>query len=134
MTTVGLPDIFTYRTIEPVSCLVAPSPCVYGSEGWGSNSFGRAQLRGPFRHFGSASACTLTRVGKKFAMVNRSPQADLYYVRRTPFGSSCGEAGFVPSDLMGRVASVKVSTCSPAASDEWASLFMALCLSIVFRA
>ena len=26
----------------------------------GSNPFGRAQLRGPFRHSGSASACTLT--------------------------------------------------------------------------
>ena len=53
---------------------------------------------------------------------------------RTPFGSSRGEAQFVPSDLMGRVASVKVSTCSPAASDEWASLYMALCLSIASRA
>jgi hypothetical protein len=55
-----------------------------------------------------------------------APQADLHYVGRTPFGSSCDEAKFVPSDLMGRVASVKVSTCSPAASDEWASLFMAI--------
>ena len=36
--------------------------------------------------------------------------------------------------LVGRVASVKVSTCSPAASDEWASLYMALCLSIASRA
>ena len=57
-----------------------------------------------------------------------------YYVGRTPFGSSRGEAQFVPSDLMGRVASVNVSTCSPAASDEWASLYMALCLSIASRA
>ena len=32
MTTVGLPDTSTYTTIEPVSCLVAPSACAYGSE------------------------------------------------------------------------------------------------------
>jgi hypothetical protein len=35
MTTVALPDASTYMTIELVSCLVAPSACVYGSEGWG---------------------------------------------------------------------------------------------------
>jgi hypothetical protein len=35
MTTVGLPDTFTYTTIELVSCLVVPSACGYGSEGEG---------------------------------------------------------------------------------------------------
>jgi hypothetical protein len=33
MTTVGLPDTFTYTTTELVSCLVEPSACAYGSEG-----------------------------------------------------------------------------------------------------
>jgi hypothetical protein len=33
MTTVGLPDTPTYTTIGPLSCLVAPSACAYGSEG-----------------------------------------------------------------------------------------------------
>src|ERR1700693_982964 len=31
MTTVGLPDTFTYTTTELVSCLVEPSACAYGS-------------------------------------------------------------------------------------------------------
>jgi len=38
MTTVGLPDNFTYTTTELVSCLVEPSACAYGSEGWGFES------------------------------------------------------------------------------------------------
>jgi len=42
MTTVGLPDTSTYRTIELVPCLVAESACAYGSEGQGFESFGRA--------------------------------------------------------------------------------------------
>jgi hypothetical protein len=35
MTTVGLPDTFTYTTTELISCLVEPSACAYGSEGLG---------------------------------------------------------------------------------------------------
>ena len=66
-----------------------------------------------------------SRVGQKIRQDQSvALQADLYYVGRTSFGSSCDEAKFVPCDLMGRVASVKVSTCSPAASDEWAGLFI----------
>lgn len=38
MTTVGLPDTFTYTTTELASCLVEPSACAYGSEGWGFGS------------------------------------------------------------------------------------------------
>jgi hypothetical protein len=38
MTTVGLPDTFTYTTAESVSRLVARSTCAYGSEGWGFES------------------------------------------------------------------------------------------------
>ena len=46
MTTVGLPDTFTYGTTELVSCLVEPSACAHGSEGSRfSNPFGRTQLR-----------------------------------------------------------------------------------------
>jgi hypothetical protein len=46
MTTVGLPDTFTYTTTELVSCLVEPSACAHGSEGSRfSNPFGRTQLR-----------------------------------------------------------------------------------------
>ena len=37
MTTVRLPDTFTYTTTELASCLVAQSACAYGSEGYGSN-------------------------------------------------------------------------------------------------
>jgi hypothetical protein len=33
MTTVRLPDTFTYTTTELVSGLVEPSACAYGSEG-----------------------------------------------------------------------------------------------------
>jgi len=44
MTTAGLPDTSTYTTREFVSCLVTPSACAYGSEGWSSNPFGRADL------------------------------------------------------------------------------------------
>src|ERR1700740_1450424 len=43
MTTVGLPDTFTYTTTELVSCLVEPSACAYGSEGWRFESL-RARL------------------------------------------------------------------------------------------
>ena len=53
-----------------------------------------------------------------------------YYIGRTPFGSSCDEAKFVPSDLIGWGASVKVSTGSLAASDKCASPFTALSVSI----
>ena|ERR1700692_4163497 len=42
MTKVGLPDTSTYTTADLISCLVAPSACAYGSEGWGSNPFARA--------------------------------------------------------------------------------------------
>jgi hypothetical protein len=38
MTTVGLPDTSTYKTVELVSCLVAQSARAYGSEGWGFES------------------------------------------------------------------------------------------------
>jgi hypothetical protein len=38
MTTVGLLDTHTYTTIGPLSCLVTPSACAYGSEGWGFES------------------------------------------------------------------------------------------------
>ena len=38
MTTVGLPDTFTYTTTELVPCLFAPSARAYGSEGWGFES------------------------------------------------------------------------------------------------
>jgi hypothetical protein len=34
MTTVRLPDTSTYTTTELVLCLVAPSACAYGSEGF----------------------------------------------------------------------------------------------------
>ena len=50
MTTVGLLDTHTYTTIGPLSCLVTPSACAYGSEGGGSNPFGRTQLTAAFRH------------------------------------------------------------------------------------
>src|ERR1700694_3497210 len=65
MTTVGLADTSSYTTTELVSCLVTPSAYTYGSEGWGFESlrartFGRAQLRGAFRHFGGASVGSLT--------------------------------------------------------------------------
>ena len=48
VTTVRLLDTHTYTTIGPLSCLVTPSACAYGSEGGGSNPFGRTQLSGPF--------------------------------------------------------------------------------------
>ena len=32
MTTVGLPDTFTYTTIELASCLLVSSACAYGSQ------------------------------------------------------------------------------------------------------
>jgi hypothetical protein len=38
MTTVGLADTSSYTTTELVSCLVIPSACTYGSEGWGFES------------------------------------------------------------------------------------------------
>src|SRR6478752_3530208 len=65
---------------------------------------------------------------------NKSARASPYYIGRTPSGSSRDEAKFVRSDLIGRVASVKVSTGSPAASDKCASPSTALSVSIAPRA
>jgi len=62
MTTVGLPDTSTYRTIELVSCLVAESACAYGSEGW---EFESLRARAGQRLFPAArggSVATLTTV------------------------------------------------------------------------
>ncbi len=56
------------------------------------------------------------------------------YIGRIPFGSSCDEARFVPSDLIRRVASFKVSTGSLAVSDKCATPFTALSVSIASRA
>ena len=41
MTTVGLPDTFTYTTTELVSCLVEPSACASGSQGDGQQGGSR---------------------------------------------------------------------------------------------
>jgi hypothetical protein len=38
MTTVGLAYTPSYTTTELLSCLVIPSACAYGSEGWGFES------------------------------------------------------------------------------------------------
>src|SRR5271166_2170725 len=48
MTTVGLPDTFTYTTIELVSCLVVSSARAYGSEGWGFESLRAHAGQWPF--------------------------------------------------------------------------------------
>jgi hypothetical protein len=45
MTTIGLPDNSTYTTIDLVSCLVAPSACAYGSEGYGFQALWGATVR-----------------------------------------------------------------------------------------
>ena len=43
MTTVGHPAPLT--TLDLVSCLVAPSACAYGSEGWGFESLRARSVR-----------------------------------------------------------------------------------------
>jgi hypothetical protein len=48
MTTVGLPDASTYTAKELVSCLVTPSACAYGSEGWGFESLRAHAAQRPF--------------------------------------------------------------------------------------
>jgi hypothetical protein len=54
MTTVGLPDTFTYTTTELVSCLVEPSACAHGSEG-SRFSNPTAELIAPSEHLLSST-------------------------------------------------------------------------------
>jgi hypothetical protein len=64
MTTVGLPDTFTYPAIELVSCLVVSSARAYGSEGWGSNPFGQ-------HTFGRAPSGALSSTETRFPGITR---------------------------------------------------------------
>jgi hypothetical protein len=50
MTTVGLPDTLTYATIELVRVWSRHPPVRTDQKVGGSNPFGRAQVRGPFRY------------------------------------------------------------------------------------
>jgi hypothetical protein len=67
MTTVRLPDTSSYTTHVNSYCAwwhrrpVPTDQKVGGSSPFG-RTFGRAQPRGRFRHFGNASACTLTTI------------------------------------------------------------------------
>ena len=45
MTTVGLPDTLNYATVDIALRLVTQSARGYGSDGWGSDPFGRAAYR-----------------------------------------------------------------------------------------
>src|SRR5271167_192734 len=63
MTTVRLPDTSTYTTSELVLCLVAPSACAYGSEGWGFESL---RARPAQRPFPSLRKCLCVHIDDSF--------------------------------------------------------------------
>jgi hypothetical protein len=73
-TTVRLPDTFTYTTTELISCLIAPSACAYGSEGWEFESLRAHLVPGAFRYRagGAARSLTTARVGEGWKSTGHS--------------------------------------------------------------